>query len=994
MRIGRAVGSLVFLVGLSCQSGGGGNPAGTGGASAKDGGGSGGAADNSTGTGGNSSPDSSTQMGTGGIGSGGDGPPGNDAGVADVAPGGDRPAGSGSGGVIGSATGGAGVDAAGPGGNAPDDLRVGDRTRPLNVEGAPLFSWHPHDAAGDQVQTAYQIQVRLDSSGAMTWDSGKVMSAEQSYVPYAGPALTAGESYTWQVKTWNRGDVASSMSATAGFDTALSNNAAGWGASWIRRSTSGGDASDEYTLARVEKTLGAKPIRRARAYVAANHQFELRINGMYVDRGPAFAYPGEGYYQASDVTSMLTAGSPTAIGVIYHWYGSGQGRPAGEPGLLVRIVVDHDDGTRETIVSDGTWRVTRASQWQTGAPKRSGDSGDFVEWIDMRQAPDGWDMPGFAGSGWSAPQVIGAHPSGVFTSLRGQEPRLKFTTVPATSVKTLGDGAVVADFGVVMPARPLVHFAAGTAGKALTITAGYRLTSDGHVSTTTGTQGTDMTFRFTQKAGAQDFRPMTHFGWRYLQISSPGETLSTTAVQAIIEHTDAPSENQATFTSSDTTLNNVFALVKRSAIYSVQQQFVDTPSREKGQFLGDTVNDSIATMMAWQERDATQKAITEFAGSQGRYWSDGRVNAVYPNGDGKRDIPDFTEMYPIWVWRYYMQSGDATLLARVYATMQKIADYVWSYRNSGTGLITNLAGGSGDYLYGIVEWPPTERRSYDMSTTARTTVNILAAEVMRSVAAAAKALGKPAADATTYTTRADDLTASINSTLRRTDGIYIDGSSGSSKSTHASQHANSYAIAFGIVPAAGLTAVADYVAGMGMSQGPMTAHWLAKALGDSEHYDALLKLLTNTSNPGWAHILSLGGTFTWESWDASTNGDSESHGWGSAVVLDILEHVLGVRVTGPGASTVTIRPPRTGLTFANGTVHTQRGPVGADWTRDANGLTLKVDVPMNVRAQVDLPAADMASTTATGAGAPKYRASAGGWVSYDVGSGKSTFTAK
>ena len=59
-------------------------------------------------------------------------------------------------------------------GAAPDDLRVGDRVRPLNVEGTPVFSWYPHDPDGNQVQTAFQIQVSLESSGASVWDSGKV----------------------------------------------------------------------------------------------------------------------------------------------------------------------------------------------------------------------------------------------------------------------------------------------------------------------------------------------------------------------------------------------------------------------------------------------------------------------------------------------------------------------------------------------------------------------------------------------------------------------------------------------------------------------------------------------------------------------------------------------------------------------------------------------------------------------------------------------------
>ena len=858
-----------------------------------------------------------------------------------------------------------------------------------------MFSWYPHDPDGNQVQTAYQIQVSLESSGAPVWDSGKVASSEQAYVAYGGSALLAGQSYTWRVCTWNRGDTASAWSANARFDTALANTAQGWGASWIRRTTTGTDAVDDYTLARVEKVLAAGPIRRARAYVSANHQFELHINGAIVDRGPAFSYPGEGYYQATDLTGLIQPGGPLAVGAIYHWYGAGQGRPPGAPGLLVRIVVEHTDGTSEVIVTDGAWRVARAAQWQTGAPQRNSDGADYVEWIDMTKVPAGWDMPGFAATGWLAPQVVGTYPSGL--PVRGQEPRVSSTVVAPMSIKTLADGAVIADFGNVIPARPTVRFASGMAGRTINILAGYHLTGDGHVSADTlTTQGTDLSFRFIQKAGAQEFRPFTYFGWRYLQISAPGEILAPAAISALVEHTDVGADRAAQFESSDATLNAVFDLVLRSAVYSVQQQFLDTPTREKGQFLVDVANESFATMMAWQERDATQKAIAEFIASQARFWSDGRLNSVYPNGDsldaGKRDIPDFTAVFPTWVLRYYNQTGDKALLGRAYPTMQKITDYIWSYRDGTTGLITNLAGGTEKYLYGIIDWPEVERRGYDMATTAHTTINMLAVEVMRATAAAAGALARPATEAATYTSRGDQLTASINGQLRRVDGIYIDGSSASALSTHASQIANSYAVAFGVVPTASKAAVVDYIAGMGMNQGPMTARWLAKALADNERYDSLMKLLTNKASPGWANILSQGATFTWESWDAPVRGKSESHGWGAQVVVDILETLLGVRVIAPGAATVGIRPPRTGLSFARGTVHTQRGPVGADWSRGAAGLTLKISVPMNVRAEVALPATDVLLTTGVGAGAPRYRETTGGWVIYDAGSGTSTFT--
>src|SRR6185436_4605921 len=195
--------------------------------------------------------------------------------------------------------------------------------------------------------------------------------------------------------------------------------------------------------------------------------------------------------------------------------------------------------------------------------------------------------------------------------------------------------------------------------RAVAMSCGYQLTADGHVSTAAASnQSTDLSFSYTERDGAQEFLPFTYFAWRYLQIASPGETLGKDAIRAVVQHTDTVPEDAAKFGSSDPTLDKVFSLVQRSSLYATQEQFLDTPTREKGQFLGDSVNDSFATMAGSRERNTTQKGIREFMASQTRFWPDGRINAVYPNGDGGRDIPDFTEMYAGWVWRYYQETGD------------------------------------------------------------------------------------------------------------------------------------------------------------------------------------------------------------------------------------------------------------------------------------------------------------------------------------------------
>ncbi len=204
--------------------------------------------------------------------------------------------------------------------DAPTGLSVGDRTHPLNVEGTPQFGWFPQDQDGNEIQTAYQVQLTRDSDGASIWDSGKVLSSAESYVPYAGPALADGTSYSWRVTTWDRGDLASPWSAWAHFDTGINDSEWG-GATWIRRFTSGNDSTVDYTLARREFTpSSSSPIVRARAYTSAMAEYELHVNGQAIYRGDSFNYPGEGQYAVTDLTQYLTAGLPFAFGLQYYYH--------------------------------------------------------------------------------------------------------------------------------------------------------------------------------------------------------------------------------------------------------------------------------------------------------------------------------------------------------------------------------------------------------------------------------------------------------------------------------------------------------------------------------------------------------------------------------------------------------------------------------------------------------------------------------------------------
>jgi alpha-L-rhamnosidase len=426
----------------------------------------------------------------------------------------------------------------------------------------------------------------------------------------------------------------------------------------------------------------------------------------------------------------------------------------------------------------------------------------------------------------------------------------------------------------------------------------------------------------------------------------------------MLQHTDVGRGEAATFACAAPLITRTFSLAMHSALHSAQWQFLDTPTREKGQFLADAVDISTALMGGYRDRAFTRKAIREILASQHRYWPDGRLNAVYPNGDGKRDIPDFTELFPGWVWDYHMESGDLDTLAAAYPAMARICGYLLRHRDPDTRLITNLSGGSGPYEGGIVDWPPTMRYGYDMDVIARTTVNLLAVDALRRTAQAASAIGCPPADASALIEASATLEDAINARLRRPDdGAYIDGlHAGGVPSAHASQIANAYALVFGVAPVEERPRIADHVAALGTRMGPMTIHRLLDAFASCGRIDDIVARLTDLDSPGWADILTRGATFTWESWDAPERENSLSHGWGSTVLASIQRHLLGVAVTAPGAARVRVRPAMGALAWAQGRVPTQRGHVRVAWKRRADGATvLDVHAPPNVEAEVALP---------------------------------------
>jgi hypothetical protein len=227
----------------------------------------------------------------------------------------------------------------------------------------------------------------------------------------------------------------------------------------------------------------------------------------------------------------------------------------------------------------------------------------------------------------------------------------------------------------------------------------------------------------------------------------------------------------------------------------------------------------------------------------------------------------------------------------------------------------------------------------------------------RVVAWAARELGK-ADDAVRYAALADSVASAFQ--RRWFDGVDAYRNQGSP------QTANAMALVSGLVPedrvGPVLEAVVRDLRGRGMQQtAGDVGHWyLLEALGRAGRSDLIHAMVTRTNLGSYGFIVRNGWTSMPEAWDADT-GASMNHCMLGHIQEWFLGRVVGIRPdpARPGFRGMVIAPEPVGdLTWAEGRVDTVRGEVAVRWEKRPGRFLLKVRVPANTEAAVDLPAAD------------------------------------
>jgi len=834
------------------------------------------------------------------------------------------------------------------------DLTVEHLVNPFSIDNPkPRFSWKLVSAIKDTRQNNYEIRLGTTAKIDKAIWNANVSNDQSVLVTYNGPQLSSKTRYYWQVRVKDNHGNTSAWSPVQYFQTGL--KAEDWSAKWITVEEK--DTALASPMFRKEITL-KKEVRSAMAYITAKGLYQAELNGKRISNAyfaPGWtSYKNHIQYQAYELTSSLKKGA-NVIGVSLGdgWYkgriGFGwQKQFYGDTrALLLQLEVVYADGSKETFVTDSTWKSNYG-------PIRAANIYDGENY-DSRLEIAGWNNIGFKETAdWKPVRTLENGPerrvgmSGPQVTKHEEFKALKIFKTPL--------GETVVDFGQNLVGWVMLK-AKGPAGTKITISHAEVLTKEGNFYTTNLRTAKQQNNYILNGGAEQVFEPhFTFQGFRYAKIEGyPGE-LKLDDLTAVAVYSDMQTSGK--FSTSNPLLNQL----QHNISWGQKGNFVDVPTDcpQRDERLGWTGDAQAFANTAAYNMDVSgffTKWLKDVAADQ---LPSGSVPFVVPNVLGNNDAGSagWADVATIIPWDLYVVYADKGLLETQYGSMKKWVDYISSVSKNN---LWNSGFHFGDWLF----YRPNDDNDGRAAVTDKYMIaQTFYAHSTQLLINAAKVLGK-----TDDVTKYSDLLAKIKE-------AYIkENMTPSGKLISNTQTAYVLALQFDMLPenlrAQAAQRLVDNVRDYGnhLTTGFLGTPYLCHVLSRFGHENVAYDLLMQEKYPSWLYPVKMGATTIWERWDGikqdgsfqTADMNSFNHYAYGAIGDWMYKNIAGINpvVSKPGYKAILISPrPGGKLTSASAELETVYGTVKSSWTLADGIFKLDVVVPANATATVILPKTD------------------------------------
>ncbi|MBE6816611.1 MAG: alpha-L-rhamnosidase [Ruminococcaceae bacterium] len=575
--------------------------------------------------------------------------------------------------------------------------------------------------------------------------------------------------------------------------------------------------------------------------ITADDYYKLYINGIYVGAGPAPSYPFRYRWNEYDISPYLQKGVNIIEAQVYY------------QGLNNRVWVSGDErvGMIADILIDGAYRFGTDKTWQYRIDNTF-TGGDRL----------GYDTAYTENRDFTAPQ-------NAMRFAKEADADYTFDDAPfpaiETEIITPQFNGTVYDFTREYIGTPIIRAYANRDGARLTVRCAEELCDDGSLRYDMRC-GCKYEETCILKSGENLVEQYDYKALRYLEIiADEGVTVSEVTLAA--RHYPIPETTQKIVTENED-LRAVFHLCKDTLLYGTQEVFIDCPTREKGQYLGDAYISAFAHYYLTKDRRMLKKALTDFSDSI-RF--SGRFLSVAPCSYEQK-IADYDLLYPDFLLTYYELTGDRETLRALTPTCAHILGEYNKFENA-DGLLENVTG-----AWNLIDWPENMRDGYEEGALG-SVINAYYIFAMKRTETIRTILNQP------YIPKADKLKTVFHQTfLDKKTGLYLDCAG----STHASLHANILPVAFGISES---KAPAEYLLKRGMQCSVYLAYFFLKALCEAGFGDAALGFITADTEHSWRHMLGENATATFEAWGKEQKWNTSLfHPWATAPVRILNEY--------------------------------------------------------------------------------------------------------